>query len=184
MPSQTFTRRGFLKAGCTLAACSALPPAVRASVPAAASIMTVTGAIKPGALGIALPHEHVMVDFIGAEGVSRDRYNAEEVFNVALPYLVQLRRSGCRSLFECTPAWLGRDAALLQRLSKASGLQMITNTGYYSAVGGKYLPPHAYTEPAEALAERWVKEWQDGIDGTGIRPGFVKISVDGAPLKD
>jgi phosphotriesterase-related protein len=146
--------------------------------------MTVTGPIAPANLGITLPHEHVLVDFVGAEQVSKDRYNADDVFNTVVPHLEQIRRLGCRSLVECTPAYLGRDTAMLKRLAEATGLQIITNTGYYSAVDGKYLPAHAYTETAQQLASRWLREWREGIDGSGIRPGFMKISVDKAPLKD
>ena len=144
--------------------------------------MTVTGLIPPGQLGLTLPHEHVLVDFVGADQVSPDRYDKDEVFEKVLPYLLRVKELGCRSLMECTPAYLGRDPALLKRLSEASGLQLLTNTGYYGAGEGKYLPPHAYTETAAQLAARWAREWQEGIDGTGIRPGFIKISVNKSPL--
>jgi phosphotriesterase-related protein len=184
MQSHPFTRRRFLKAGCALAAApwgTVFPKGRTQDTP---QIMTVTGPIDPAGLGVTLPHEHVLVDFIGADKVSKDRYQADEAFRVALPHLRRIKELGCRSLVECTPAFLGRDPALLRRLSEASGLQIITNTGYYSAVEGKFLPTHAYTETADQLAGRWLREWRDGIDGTGIRPGFLKISVDKAPLKD
>ena len=38
------------------------------------SVQTVTGPVSPEDLGIVLTHERVMVDFIGADKVSRDRY--------------------------------------------------------------------------------------------------------------
>ena len=184
MQNHPFTRRRFLKAGAALAVAPwGAAPATR-PVQAVPRIMTVTGPIHPGRLGVTLPHEHVLVDFVGADQVSKDRYDADEAFRVAPPHLRRVRQLGCRSLVECTPAFLGRDPALLKRLSEASGLQIITNTGYYSAVDGKFLPAHAYSETAEQLAQRWLGEWRDGIDGTGIRPGFLKISVDKAPLKD
>jgi phosphotriesterase-related protein len=184
MQSHAFTRRRFLKASCALATAPWKAAYPKRPVQATSQIMTVTGPINPAKLGITLPHEHVLVDFIGADQVRKDRYDADEAFRVALPHLQRIKRLGCRSLVECTPAFLGRDPALLRRLSEASGLQIITNTGYYSAVEGKFLPAHAYTETAAQLADRWLREWRDGIDGSGIRPGFLKISVDKAPLKD
>jgi phosphotriesterase-related protein len=87
-------------------------------------------------------------------------------------------------LVECTPAWLGRDPLLLKRLADASGLTLLTNTGYYGARQGKFLPAHAFQETADQLAGRWLHEWREGIEGTGIRPGFIKIGVDGGPLTD
>lgn len=35
---------------------------------------------------------------------------------------------------------------------------------------------------AEQLAQRWIAEWKHGIDGTGVRPGFIKIGVDAGKL--
>jgi phosphotriesterase-related protein len=146
--------------------------------------MTVTGLVEAEKLGTTLPHEHVMVDFIGADKVSRDRYDRDRAFQQVLPQLKEVRQKGCRSLVECTPAYLARDPVLLKRLSKASGLQILTNTGYYGARNGKFLPEHVHQESADQLAKRWLAEWKDGIDGTGVRPGFIKIGVDKGPLTE
>jgi len=143
---------------------------------------TVTGPLEPEQLGTTLVHEHVMVDFVGAEQVSRDRYDPDEVFEVALPHLAALAERGCRTLVECTPAFLGRDPELLRRLSEASGIRIVTNTGYYGAADDRFVPAHAWDEDADALAARWTAEAEHGIEGTGIRPGFVKIGVDAGPL--
>ena len=73
---------------------------------------------------------------------------------------------------------------LLRRLSRASKLHILTNTGYYGAANDKFLPPHAFTESADQLAARWIREAREGIDGTGIKPAFMKIGVDAGPLSD
>jgi predicted metal-dependent phosphotriesterase family hydrolase len=145
-------------------------------------VMTVLGPIDANAVGFTLTHEHILVDFIGADKINKARYDAEEVFRIALPFLKELKMKGCDTLIECTPAYLGRDPQLLKRLSVASGLNMVSNTGYYGAVNEKYLPAHARTESAEQLAARWISESKKGIEGTGIKPGFIKTSVDKAPL--
>lgn len=150
----------------------------------AAAVHTVTGAVTPDALGVTLPHEHVLVDFIGADQVSRDRYDADAAFAKALPHLRRIRALGCRTLVECTPAYIGRDPQLLRRLSEASGVQLLTNTGYYGAADDRFVPAHAYQETADALAARWIREARDGVEGTGIRPAFMKIGVDSGPLSD
>lgn len=142
-------------------------------------VQTVRGPVDPKSLGVTLMHEHILVDFIGADRVSRDRYDPEEVFQVALPHLRRLRELGCQTLVECTPMFLGRDPVLLRRLSEASGLHLITNTGLYKA---PYLPAYAEAEDAGALAARWLAEVRDGIEGTGIRPGFIKIAANEGPL--
>ncbi|MEJ7739802.1 MAG: hypothetical protein WKF97_20440 [Chitinophagaceae bacterium] len=171
-------RRKFIQQAGVLAGSPLVPDRIKAG----GKVMTVNGPIPSSDLGLALSHEHIMVDFIGSGAVSRSRYEAEEVFNAALPKLISARRAGCKSLFECTPAYLGRDVDLLKRLSAASNLHLITNTGYYGAAAEKYFPAHVYKETAKELAQRWIHEWSTGIDGTGVKPGFIKTGVDTFPL--
>ncbi len=142
----------------------------------------VSGPVSLSSLGVTLIHEHAMVDFIGAAETGAHRYQADVVVAKVLPYLTALKNAGCATLVDCTPAYIGRDVTILKRLAQASGLNIITNTGYYGAGKEKYLPAHAYTETAEQLATRWVDESRKGIDGTGIYPGFIKTGVDAGPL--
>ncbi len=148
-----------------------------------AMVETVSGPLPADRLGRALMHEHVMVDFIGAGEVTPDRYRREEVVRTALPHLRRVYDLGCRALAECTPAYLGRDPVLLRRLSEASNLYIVTNTGYYAAGGNKYLPAHVVESPAN-IARRWASEFENGIEDSGIRPGFIKIGVDMSPLSE
>lgn len=144
------------------------------------AMMSVDGWLKNP--GIILPHEHILVDFIGAARVSPSRYNPDDVFKTALPKLRSLKAAGCDTLVECTPAYLGRDVKLLARLSGASGLHILTNTGYYGARHHLFLPEEVSRESSRQLAARWIKEWEQGIDGSGIKPGFIKTGADKAPL--
>lgn len=142
-----------------------------------AFIMTVTGKIGLENLGSILPHEHVTTDFLGAEIAPQPRYSKDIAITSILPHLKNLKKMGYGLFFECTPNYIGRDVELLKALSELSGLKIVTNTGYYAAVDKKFLPKHAYTESSETLAERWEKEWREGIGDTGIRPGFIKLGV-------
>jgi phosphotriesterase-related protein len=149
------------------------------------NIITVNGPIAPQQMGITLVHEHFLVDFIGADKTNPSRWSRNAVAAKVLPYLAEAKKAGVRTIVDCTPAFLGRDVALLQQLSAQSGLQVVTNTGYYGAVGNKYLPPWAFTETAQQLAKRWMDEAENGIEGTAVKPGFIKISVDAAePLSE
>ena len=150
----------------------------------ARTIQTATGAITADRLGVTLMHEHVLVDFIGADQVSASRYDADHVFTTVVPHLRQARALGCETLVECTPAYLGRDPALLRRLSEASGIHLLSNTGYYGAAKDKHLPAHAFTETAAQLAARWIREFERGIDGSPVKPAFMKIGVDESPLSE
>lgn len=165
-----------------LVTCAATPLCLTGFSAKAEVIHTVNGPIDTSALGMTLIHEHFLVDFIGADHTSMDRWNREEVVKKVLPYLMEVKAKGVKSILECTPAFLGRDAQLLKMLAEQSGLQILTNTGYYGAADNKYLPPWTQTESAEQLAARWVREYQNGINGTTIKPGFIKIGVNSGAL--
>jgi len=137
-------------------------------------IRTVLGDIAPDDLGLTLVHEHILCDFIGADKVSKERYDRKEVFHVMLPYLSEIQRLGVRGFVDCTPAYLGRDVQLLADLSKASGIRILTNTGLYKE---PYLPNYAFEHTADEIANAWVNEIKEGIDGTAIKAGFIKIAV-------
>lgn len=175
-------RRRFLMAGAALGLFTLLPAIAKPS--GKGFLQSVTGMVNLDEAGLILEHEHILVDFIGADKVSPSRYNRDEAFGKILPYLLEVKKLGFKTFVECTPQFLGRDVILLKRLSEATGLNIITNTGLYGTRDGKYLPPYAFTETAEQLAIRWIDEWENGIEGTGIKPGLIKISVDKAPIKD
>ena len=138
---------------------------------------SVSGAQHIDSLGLTLIHEHMLVDFIGVDSISPDRWNRDSVVAKVLPHLLEVKKHGVKTILDCTPSFLAKDPLLLKELSEKSGIRILTNTGYYGAVGGKYLPPHAFTESADQLADRWISEFENGIEGTGIKPGFIKISV-------
>ncbi len=148
-------------------------------------VYTVTGRVSASAGGVWLPHEHVLVDFGGAATAGPHRYRADVVVAAVLPYLQQAYNLGVRWLAECSPEWLGRDVRVLHRLSRMTGMRLLAPTGWYGAANDKFLPASIASETPDTLAQRWITEWRKGIDGTSIRPGFIKIGVDpGMPAPD
>jgi len=142
-------------------------------------IMTVLGPIDPDRLGFTLPHEHVMVDFGGAATAGPHRYDRDEVVRTMEPHLRAAMAAGVRSFVDCSPMVLARDPVVLRELALRTGMHIVTNTGQYKE---PYLPEATFALSAEELAEQWIAEWQDGIDGTDVRPGFIKTAVEPEPL--
>ena len=127
-----------------------------------------------------LVHEHVIVDFAGAESTAK--YDRDEVFRIAKPKLEELKPLGCVRLLECTPNGLGRDARLLKMLEDATGIELWTNTGIYGAAKRAGVPAYARTDSALDLSKRWISEWKKGVDGE--KPRFITTAVNGFPLED
>lgn len=171
------TRRAFLRNAGLLTAATAVG-AHAFSAATEPIVQTVLGPVPASKLGFILVHEHIMCDFIGAEQTGRQRWEVEAVVKRMLPVLEQAKARRVKGIVDCTPAYIGRDPRVLKRLAQETGLHIITNTGYYGGAGDKFVPKHAYDETADQLADRWVREWEHGIEDTGVKPGFIKIGID------
>ncbi|MDJ1472251.1 phosphotriesterase [Cytophagaceae bacterium DM2B3-1] len=180
---KTVTRREFIRVSSGVLSGLLITPSTALSfqrIPP--RIQCVTTSKEASFMGVSLIHEHILVDFIGADKYNPNRWYRDQVLKKVLPYLQEVKALGCQTIVDCTPAYLGRDPLLLKLVSQATGIQIITNTGYYGARQNKFLPAFAFTESADQLASRWVREFKRGIDDTGIKPGFIKIGVDPEPL--
>ncbi len=125
-----------------------------------------------------LSHEHILVDFIGADSIISSSWNKVDVSKQVLPFLLELQNFHVKYFIDATPQYLGRDVHLLRELADKTGLRIITNTGLYGAQNNKFIPDIVRKKTAEELAQQWLLEFEEGIDGTTIKPGFIKIGVD------
>jgi predicted metal-dependent phosphotriesterase family hydrolase len=140
-------------------------------------IYTVNGPIQANKLGFTLTHEHVVSNF-GRDSSVTSEYDVDTLFSIAVPYLRKIKATGVNSIFCCTAENFGRRVDLLKQLADSSGLNIITNTGLYGAAKDKYVPQYAYEITVEKLANRWITEFENGIDGSDIKPGFIKLAFD------
>lgn len=145
-------------------------------------IITVTGEIQSNEMGLTLPHEHILVDFIGADKSGKHRYDSEAVIKVMLPYLLEIKDLDVKTFVDCTPMYLARDIKILKDLSLQTGLFILTNTGIYGRE--PYIPHYAYNSKPDELAHQWIKEFNEGIEETDIRPGFIKTAVEAGKFTD
>lgn len=140
-------------------------------------IHTVLGDIAADQLGITLMHEHIFWDWNGADSICN--YNVDEVVNSILPYLFELKNSGCQTLVEATPLGAGRDIEILRRCSEKSGINIITNTGAWDGgdVTGRFVCEFIKSSTVEDISSFWTSEYLNGIDITKTKPGFIKIAL-------
>ncbi len=131
-----------------------------------------------------LSHEHILVDFVGADSIQSNRKNHDKIIKEVLPYLEELKKYKISYFVEATPNYLGRDVLLLEKIANITGMKILTNTGLYGARNNKYIPEDAREMTAQDLAEMWIDEYKNGIDGTSIKPGFIKIGIDNSDPLD
>ncbi len=141
-------------------------------------VMTTAGSRTVDRSATWLSHEHILVDFIGADSIRPQSWDQEAIIDQVLPYLKELEQYNLTYFVDATPQGLGREPELLQKISDRTGLQIITNTGFYGARNNKYVPSDFKDASPEQMAELWIDEFRNGIGNSKVRPGFIKISVD------
>lgn len=146
-------------------------------------IRTVQGPVGSDTLGMTLSHEHLFSNF-GLPINETNTYDKTALFAQVIPYLRMLHSQGVRTIFDCTASYFGRRADLLKAISDSTGIRIVTNTGIYGAADDRYVPSYAYNASAAELAQYWIAEAENGIDGTAILPGFVKLAFDQGPPSD
>ncbi len=142
-----------------------------------AYIYSVHGKVEIENLGVSLSHEHIMSRF-GLNPAYIGEYDEDSLLMQVVPYLKKVRALGVKTIFDCTTAYFGRNVKLLRKISDASGIEIITNTGYYAGANDRYVPEAAYVSSIEEIAQVWIDEFEKGIDDTGIKPGFIKLAFD------
>jgi len=147
-------------------------------------IITVTGEMPASKMGIALTHEHVLVDFAMIDSIVPNLYNKDSVIIKVLPYFEELKSYKVATFVDCTPEYLGRDPQLLAALSRKSGIRILTNTGWYAADKERHIPNKIKDMNAEEIAAIWIAEAKNGIENTGIKPGFIKIGINNSELSE
>jgi phosphotriesterase-related protein len=70
---------------------------------------------------------------------------------------------------------LGRDAATSQRLATESGLQIVLCTGIYTY---DHLPEFLINRSEDFIADLFVHDIEEGIQGTDIKAAFLKCAAD------
>lgn len=141
----------------------------------AGAIETVTGRIALDAVRVALPHEHLFVDFrcLLGETDPGDRMGDDSDVRVAVvTEAARLRKLGVDLLADCTCRGFGRNIGLIGQACAATGLRVACATGLYKEL----IPPELREASGDELAALFVTELTVGIAGTSMRAGFIKLA--------
>jgi phosphotriesterase-related protein len=137
-------------------------------------LQTVKGAVSADSLGLMLPHEHLFVDLRGPLAPDYATADPESVVRVMQPYLSAAEAAGVTALVDCAPVGVGRNVAVLRRLAENTPIHIIAPTGIYRE---GLIPSDLLELSIEGLAEHWIQELTDGMEGTDSRAGFIKIAM-------
>ena len=130
-------------------------------------VSTVLGLMDSKELGITHSHEHILWDYWNLIN-SYDCIHDEE--SVAIDELRDYAAAGGGSMLDCSSVGIRTDVSALRRVSEASGIPIVLGTGFYRE---RVYPREVFTKTISQLADQLQREIVDGIDGTGIRAGFI-----------
>lgn len=98
-----------------------------------------------------------------------------ELVAQAVEKLGRVRAAGVGTIVDLTPYDVGRDAAFLAEVSRASGINMIACTGQ------RFFPPVSDVEmpsrTIEGLSGFFRREIEEGIGDTGVKAGVIKVGI-------
>ena len=139
-------------------------------------VQTVLGPLDASKLGVTLPHEHIADGPDVLNRWPKAWGGRAEFVAKAAEKLKLVKVAGVSTIVDLTTYDVGRDIRFLEEVSRKSGLSMIACTGQ------RFFPPQDphVSMPARTIAgltEFFVKEIEQGIDGTGIKAGVIKIGI-------
>jgi phosphotriesterase-related protein len=143
---------------------------------------TTQGPVLAKGLGIVLPHEHIFTDLRGPTTPGYGQADAADVVRIMAPLLSDAREKGVGVFIECSSIGVGRNVEIIAQVAEASGLPVVVPTGVYGRAN--FAPPEHRNMTEDELAALFISEIQDGIEGTSIKAGFIKISTDSGPMND
>ncbi|MCL6086801.1 MAG: hypothetical protein M1475_00145 [Actinobacteria bacterium] len=161
------------------------------------SIITVQGLKSENELGVISPHEHILIDIRNQAKIfneaskaalsekkvalsnldllSRNPYAIKDnlVLNdlkLAEKELIYFKKAGGDTLVDATPKDIGRDPEALYEISRATGINIIAGTGYYT----QDTHYHDLTDcSVEEISKQISKEIIEGIENTDIKAGII-----------
>ena len=138
-----------------------------------ATVNSVTGALEVSDLGFTLSHEHVCISGGGLRHTYPELIDREAILDQVSQALKEAYDEGLRSIIDVTTIDLGRDVELMREVSELSGVNIIPATGNHMGI-----PVSFGTATPDLLASVYIREVEEGIEGTGIKAGIIKVASD------
>lgn len=146
-----------------------------------ATINTVLGPCTPEDLGVTLMHEHLLIGWPGWDAdTAAPPFQRREVLKMCIDRMHELKSLGLRTFLDPCPIDLARDAEFMAEVAQATGVHLICATGLYKEDQGA--APYfkfrgQFTDAVSEMTETFSKELTEGIGGSGIKAGILKVAT-------
>ena len=137
------------------------------------AVNTVLGPVDSADLGFTLSHEHITLGAAGTAATYPGFQDMEAIADAATAALTEAYEGGVRAIIDVTTLDLGRDVAMMQEVSRRSGVHVIGCTGNHLAI-----PRIFWGAPVDRVAALFIKEIEEGVEDTGVKAGIIKVASD------
>ena len=138
-----------------------------------AIINSVLGPMDTADLGFTLSHEHVIVSSAGIQQVYPEFIDRAGTIERGIRALKAAYDEGLRSMVDVSTLDLGRDVRLIAEVSRGSGVNIVCATGTW-----RDIPRVFWSASPDEIAPLYIREIEEGIEGTGIKAGIIKVAND------
>ena len=135
-------------------------------------VNTVLGPVDASELGFMLTHEHITCSSAGVMETYPEMLDKKALIEVAVEDLSKARAAGVESFVDITTMDLGRDVRLQAEVSRRTGVKIICATGTWLDS-----PRSFWDKTPDTIASLWAREIEEGIEGTGIKAGVIKVAT-------
>jgi phosphotriesterase-related protein len=146
-------------------------------------VSTMNGPVSCDSLGTTLIHEHVL--WFSGPRTDNPGYTAipddlrPDTVDFAVSLLNDASRVGIDTVVDLTPH---RPIDLYEQIAKRTTVKIVPSTGFYRR---EKIPKWmADMDDEGQMEEHMLKEVTEGIGGTKIRAGIIKVAGEGTPLSD
>ena len=137
------------------------------------TVNTVTGPVDTADFGFTLSHEHVGTNAAGLRHTYPQFIDRDGIREQSIAAMKAVYEDGVRTIIDVSTFDLGRDVQLIREVAEESGMQIVVATGNHLAVPR----PFGDVSP-DAIAPLYIQEIEEGIEGTGIKAGIIKVASD------
>jgi phosphotriesterase-related protein len=165
--------------------------------PLSGKAQTVLGPVAGDAMGITLPHEHLLIDFkvmfkepetaadkgralapVSMANLGWIRQNFSSNLDnlrlldedVARDEAMLFKQAGGQTMVDPTSGGLSRDPEALARVARATGLHIVMGAGYYVQAAH---PPALAQRGVDDIAREIVGDITTGVGTSGVRAGLI-----------
>ncbi len=117
--------------------------------------------------GITYMHEHTTIDLSEVKNTEDCQL---DMLSETIKEYKKLYEKGVRNIVDVTNMGMGRNIPFVQKVAEESGINIVYATGYYQE---EFYPIQVFRETREQLAERMIREINEGIKGTDIKADII-----------